>query len=263
MEESVTSRASYACTLCRQGKARLTTQRSQRRKERQGIRKLPFSDFFACFAAWREVVFDVHLFISGPASSILPMKVILASRSPRRLTLLKSAGFIVEVRPTHIDETPLPEESVTGMVARLSRSKALACDAATGVLTDTPIIAADTLVAIGNHVLGQPRDAAHAKTMLRQLSGHEHLVITGVCVRLGDRLAQQHVVTRVRFRALTDNEIDTYLAHNDVLDKAGAYAVQAGAASFIESIQGPLDNVIGLPVRCTLNLLRECKYHCN
>lgn len=240
-------------------KANQGSQRSQRRKERQ----LPFSDFFACFAAWREVVFDVHLFISGPASSIPPMKVILASRSPRRLTLLQSAGFTVEVRPSHIDETALPEESVPEMVARLSRNKALACDAAAGVLTDTPIIAADTLVAIGKHVLGQPCDAAHAKTMLQQLSGHEHQVITGVCVRFGDRLAQQHVVTRVRFRAFTDNEIDTYLTHNDVLDKAGAYAVQAGAASFIESIQGPLDNVIGLPIRCTLNLLAECQHHGN
>jgi len=181
------------------------------------------------------------------------MKISLASRSPRRLTLLQSAGFAVEVRPSHIDETPLPEESVTDMVNRLSRNKALACDAP----ADTPIIAADTLVAIGEHVLGQPCDLTHAKAMLQQLSGHQHQVITGVCVRLGDQLAQRNVVTRVRFRTLTNSEIDTYLAHNDVLDKAGAYAVQAGASSFIESIQGPLDNVIGLPVQITLQLLAE------
>lgn len=181
------------------------------------------------------------------------MKVILASRSPRRLTLLQSVGFSVEVRPSHIDETPLPEESATEMVTRLSRNKALACDGPASM----PIIAADTLVAIGEQVLGQPCDAPHARTMLQQLSGHEHQVVTGVCVRLGDRLAQQYVVTRVRFRALADSEIKTYLAHNDVLDKAGAYAVQAGAASFIESIQGPLDNVIGLPVHCTLKLLAQ------
>jgi len=181
------------------------------------------------------------------------MKIILASRSPRRLTLLQSAGFTVEVRPSHIDETPLPEESVTDMVNRLSRNKALACNAPAGI----PVIAADTLVAIGEHVLGQPGDLTHAKAMLQQLSGHEHQVITGVCVRLGQHLSRQHVVTRVRFRTLDDNEIDTYLAHNDVLDKAGAYAVQAGASSFIESIQGPLDNVIGLPVQTTMQLLSE------
>jgi len=181
------------------------------------------------------------------------MKIILASRSPRRLTLLQSAGLTVEVRPSHIDETPLPDESVTDMVARLSQDKALACN----VPVDTPVIAADTLVAIGGYVLGQPRDLAHAKTMLQQLSGQEHRVITGVCVCFGEQHAQQNIETRVRFRTLTDAEIDTYLAHNDVLDKAGAYAVQAGAASFIESIDGPLDNVIGLPVHITLKLLSD------
>jgi len=183
------------------------------------------------------------------------MEIILASRSPRRLALLQSAGLAVEVRPSHIDETPLADESVTEMVTRLSRNKALACVAPVGI----PVIAADTLVAIGSHVLGQPRDLAHAKSMLQQLSGQAHEVITGVCVRLGDQLAQQQVVTRVRFRTLDKDEIDTYLAHNDVLDKAGAYAVQAGAASFIESIDGPLDNVIGLPVRMTLQLLSEIR----
>ena len=181
------------------------------------------------------------------------MKIILASRSPRRLTLLQSAGFTVEVRPSHIDETPLPEESAMDMVTRLSRSKALACNAP----ADTPVIAADTLVAIGEHVLGQPRDLTHAKAMLQQLSGHEHQVMTGVCVRLDEHVAQQNVITSVRFRTLSNNEIDTYLAHNDVLDKAGAYAVQAGASSFIELIQGPLDNVIGLPLLTTLKLLSD------
>jgi len=183
------------------------------------------------------------------------MEIILASRSPRRLTLLQSAGLAVEVQPSHIDESPCPGESVTTMVQRLSRSKALACSTS----NNTPVIAADTLVATEKQVLGQPCDQAQAKTMLQQLSGIEHQVITGICVRLDDRIAQQHVVTRVRFRAISDNEIDTYLAHNDVLDKAGAYAVQGGAASFIESIDGPLDNVIGLPVRTTLQLLSEIR----
>jgi len=183
------------------------------------------------------------------------MQIILASRSPRRLTLLQHAGFAVEVRPSHIDETPLANEPVSAMVDRLSRDKALACDAP----DDIPVIAADTLVAIGAHVLGQPRDLAHAKTMLQQLSGHEHQVITGVCVRLGHQLIQQQITTKVRFRDLTETEIDTYLAHNDVLDKAGSYAIQGGAASFIAAIEGGLDNVIGLPVRTTLDMISELK----
>jgi len=183
------------------------------------------------------------------------MEIILASRSPRCLTLLRAAGLTVEVRPSHIDETPLPEESVNDMVERLSHNKAMACNAP----PDVPVIAADTLVATGPHVLGQPSDMAHAKTMLQQLSGHEHRVITGVCVRLGEQVEQHQVITKVRFRALSTNEIDTYLAHNDVLDKAGAYAIQGGASSFIIAIDGPLDNVIGLPVHTTLKLLSECK----
>ncbi len=183
------------------------------------------------------------------------MEIILASRSPRRLTLLQSAGLAVEVQPSHIDETPFPGEPVNAMVKRLSREKAIACNAPAGM----PVVAADTLVAIGKHVLGQPRDLRHAKTMLKQLSGAEHQVITGVCVRLNDRLMQQHVATHVRFRTVSTDEIETYLAHNDVLDKAGGYAVQGGAASFIESITGPLDNVIGLPVRTTLDMLAELR----
>ena len=179
------------------------------------------------------------------------MELILASRSPRRLSLLQAAGLAVEVRPSHIDESPLPDESVLQMVERLSLGKAMACDAPAHV----PVIAADTLVALGDMALGQPRDLAHAKRMLLQLAGREHQVMTGVCVRMGERCLQQQVITRVRFRAVDEQEVDCYLLHNDVLDKAGAYAVQGGAASFITAITGPLDNVIGLPVRTTMDML--------
>ncbi|GAV21264.1 septum formation protein [Mariprofundus micogutta] len=184
------------------------------------------------------------------------MEVILASRSPRRLMLLQSAGLAVEVRPSHIDETPLPGETVAEIVARLGREKAMACEAA----PDIPVIAADTLVAINGKPLGQPADLAKAKAMLMELSGNTHHVFTGVTVRLGDRIQADLVQTRVVFRQLSSEEIDTYLAHNEVLDKAGSYAIQGGAASFIEAIEGPLDNVIGLPVRSTLNILAKITF---
>lgn len=180
------------------------------------------------------------------------MEIILASRSPRRLQLLQAAGLAVEVRPSHVDESPLPEETVEAMVQRLSRSKALACTE-----SSVPVIAADTLVALDHEALGQPADLAAAKAMLQRLSGRRHEVLSGVCVRLGDRLEQALVRTTVRFRNLSEPEIDTYLIHNEVLDKAGAYAVQGGAAGFIEAIDGPLDNVIGLPVQATLQLLQR------
>ncbi len=178
------------------------------------------------------------------------MEVTLASKSPRRLQLLQAAGFAVEVRPSHVDEMPLPGEAVDAMVQRLCRTKAAACP-----VNDHPVIAADTLVALHGEALGQPEDMRAARVMLQKLSGQAHQVYTAVCVRLGDRMLDGMATTTVRFRDLDEREVDIYLAHNDVLDKAGAYAIQAGAASFIEEVAGPLDNVIGLPVGLTRELL--------
>jgi septum formation protein len=181
------------------------------------------------------------------------MHVILASRSPRRLTLLQNAGLSVEVCPSHIDETPMAGETVETMVTRLSLAKAEACN----ISANIPIIAADTLVSIRGQVLGQPENLQQAKQMLQQLSGHKHHVLTAVCVRFGTQSTCKTVTTSVVLRSLTEREIDTYLNFNEVLDKAGSYAVQGGAASFIEAIDGPLDNVIGLPVRTTLNMIEH------
>ncbi|MDQ6954620.1 MAG: Maf family protein [Mariprofundaceae bacterium] len=180
------------------------------------------------------------------------MEVILASKSPRRLHLLQCAGLAVEVMPSHIDENPRKGESVPDMVMRLCQQKAKAC-----AVEDRPIIAADTLVSLHGEALGQPDDLEHAKHMLQRLSGQRQSVLTAVCVRLGFQILTERVVTYVQFRDISDAELDIYLAHNDVLDKAGAYAIQAGAASFITQLEGPLDNVIGLPVRQTLNMLKK------
>jgi len=180
------------------------------------------------------------------------MEVILASKSPRRLQLLQCAGLAVEVMPSHIDETPLSNESVPDMVMRLCQEKARACP-----IEDRPIIAADTLVSLQGEALGQPNDLTHAKEMLQQLSGQRQSVLTAVCVRLGTHILTERVITHVQFRDISAVELDVYLAHNEVLDKAGAYAIQAGAASFITQVDGPLDNVIGLPVTQTLNMLKK------
>ncbi|MCF7821771.1 MAG: Maf family protein [Mariprofundaceae bacterium] len=180
------------------------------------------------------------------------MEVVLASKSHRRLQLLQAAGFAVEVRPSHIDETPLAGESVDKMVQRLCHLKAEACP-----VDDSPVIAADTLVAIDGKVLGQPADMSEAKAMLQQLSGREHQVFTAVCVRLGQHVLHGMAETRVQFRHIDAHELDVYLQHNEVLDKAGAYAIQAGAASFIEAVDGPMDNVIGLPLALTRELLMK------
>lgn len=183
------------------------------------------------------------------------MNIILASQSPRRLLLLVSAGYVVNVRPSHIDETALAGESTQSMTLRLCQEKALACKTEEKL----PIIAADTLVAVNGEALGQPKDLAEAKSMIRKLAGRTHHVFTAVCVRMGDIYKSEVVTTSVCFRDITDEEIDVYLQHNDILDKAGAYAIQGGASSFITAIEGSLDNVIGLPVKQTTALIQEVK----
>jgi len=180
------------------------------------------------------------------------MQVILASRSPRRLLLLQAAGLAVEVRPAHIDETLYPQEDVASAVERLAVAKAEAIGPC-----DSPVIAADTLVALNGIALGQPADRREARSMLQSLSASRHQVYTGVCVRFGHIIRQQSVCTEVCFTPLTPGAIETYLEHNEVLDKAGAYEIQGGAASFVKQVNGPLDNVIGLPVQITLNMLQE------
>ena len=187
------------------------------------------------------------------------MDIILASQSPRRLFLLEAAGLNVTVRPSFIDESPLQGESALMMAERLCKLKAQACAAD----DMTPVIAADTLVAVGVDVgveaLGQPRDLYEAKSMIRKLSGNKHQVHTAVCVRLGEVYRTQTVTTDVNFRSISEAEIEIYVQHNDILDKAGAYAIQGGASGFITGIKGSLDNVIGLPVPTTLDLIAQVK----
>lgn len=183
------------------------------------------------------------------------MKIILASQSPRRLALLQAVGLDVVVRPSHIDETAKPEESAKAMTKRLCREKALACVA--HIEEQALVVAADTLVEIDGEALGQPKELADAAAMIRQLSGRVHHVHTAVCVACGDLSVVQMETTAVEFRHVSEAELQIYLAHNDILDKAGAYAIQGGASHFIIGIDGKMDNVIGLPVSVTLALIDD------
>ncbi len=172
------------------------------------------------------------------------MSLILASASPRRKELLALFGVPFEIRVADIDETMDPKARPFDEVARLSREKALAVPAEAGDV----VVAADTIVVLEDRVLGKPKDAAEAKTMLRALSGRDHQVMTGFTVLRDGRAVTHTEVTDLHFRELSDREIDRYVASGEPMDKAGAYGIQGGAALFCTHMAGDYYNVMGLPV---------------
>lgn len=184
--------------------------------------------------------------------STRPGTLVLASASPRRRELLEAAGFQLEVRPADIDEDVLPSEDPSAMVRRLAEAKAAAVAARLregAAAGNTIVIAADTTVSLGPTIFNKPIDDDDARRMLSVLSGKEHQVSTGYCVRMVDGASHARViVTTVRFRNLNDDDIERWLALGQHRDKAGAYAIQGAAASLVAAVHGSLTNVIGLPL---------------
>ncbi len=187
--------------------------------------------------------------------------LVLASGSPRRRQLLKGAGLDFAVRAADIDETPLLDEAPTAYVRRLSIEKAAASAASPLASTADVIIAADTTVEVNGLILEKPLDDDDAYGMLRRLSGRSHQVHTGVTVSVARDGARRSstilVTTEVTFVPLTDEMIDWYLATGEANDKAGAYGIQGAAAAFVESVDGSVTNVVGLPLAETLATLRD------
>lgn len=171
-------------------------------------------------------------------------KLILASTSPRRAELLRSAGLPFTVRPPNADEKLHGGETPVEYAVRTAHEKADSLPAPPG----TVILGADTVVAAEGRILGKPSDADDARAMLRLLSGKMHEVITGVCLRSADKTICFHVTTAVLFRDLSDEEISDYVATGEPLDKAGAYAIQNRAAGMVRRIDGSYSNVVGLPL---------------
>jgi septum formation protein len=184
--------------------------------------------------------------------------LVLASASPRRQELLRNAGITFEVQPAHIAEDPLPEETAKHCAERLAREKALA------VASHRPndvVLGADTVVTIDGHILGKPIDAADAARMLRLLSGHQHQVITGVCLAFDRHISVASETTLVTMNEQTEKEIADYIASGEPMDKAGAYAIQGRASRWIPRIEGDYFNVVGLPVVLVFRMLREIGVH--
>jgi septum formation protein len=174
--------------------------------------------------------------------------VILASASPRRKELLRSLVDEFEVVVSDVDEDALTVPDPWATAERLAEAKATAVLA---LRPDAVVVGGDTVVAVRNsewEQLAKPASFEDACTMLRKLSGREHVVVTGVCVASADGVRTASETTKVRFRNLTDEEIRAYVATGEPMDKAGGYAIQGGAKGFLESVEGSLSNVIGLPV---------------
>ena len=172
------------------------------------------------------------------------MQLILASGSPRRRELLALFGHPFTVHPADIDETMDPKKKPFDEVARLSWEKALAVPREEGDV----VVAADTIVVCDDKILGKPKSEEEAKAMLRLLSGRAHQVMTGCTVLYENKAETFTEVTQVHFRALSQGEIDRYVATKEPMDKAGAYGIQGGGALFCEGIEGDYYNVMGLPV---------------
>ena len=190
---------------------------------------------------------------------MLMEKLLLASGSPRRAEILRAVGWPFEAFVTHIDETLLAGERAEDAVKRLALEKAEAA-AAAQQQTQLLVLGADTTVVVDAEILAKPQDDGDARRMLRLLSGRWHDVLTGVAlVRTGSEGLRTvaYERTRVRFGAMSDEEIDWYIRSGEPFDKAGAYAVQGRAALFIEEIRGDYWNVVGLPVRLVYKLARE------
>ncbi len=176
------------------------------------------------------------------------MKLILASASERRASILRDAGIPFTLMSSTVDETPGPGESPHDLVQRLAAAKAdLVAARAVGPAI---VIAADTIVTLEGHIFGKPRSTDDARHMLEKLSGLTHAVVTGVAlIRLPDAERLTFVEsTLVHFAALSAREISRYLATGEPHDKAGAYAIQGRAGRYVSRIEGCYFNVVGLPL---------------
>ena len=187
-------------------------------------------------------------------------KFVLASGSPRRLALVNQAGIEPDaLRPGDVDETPKRGELPRACATRLARNKAEAALALVRLdeeLKGAYILAADTVVAVGRRILPKAETLDEAAQCLRLLSGRNHRVHTAVClVTPKETFRQRHVETRVRFKRLSDQDIEAYLASGEWRGKAGGYAAQGIAGTFIVKIVGSFSNVVGLPLYETMALL--------
>lgn len=181
--------------------------------------------------------------------------IILASASPRRRALLTASGLSPLIVPQDVDEALRPGESPIAYVARVARDKATAYRNKPDAVAGAIVVAADTTVALDGEVLAKAADVKEAEEMLAKLSGRTHYVHTAVCVARKDRVFERVVTTAVSFRVLNPAHIRAYVAGGEPMDKAGAYGIQGDGGALVDKVEGSYTNVVGLPLRETLELI--------
>jgi septum formation protein len=182
--------------------------------------------------------------------------IYLASASPRRRALLAQIGVEHQVRAVEVDERVVPGEAPAQYVTRLAVAKAQTLWTQLDRTEGVAVLGSDTSVAIGNEILGKPRDQAHGREMLQQLSGRTHQVYTAVALRVDAGCESRLSISDVTMRTLSVDEMDAYWLTGEPVDKAGGYGIQGAAALFIERISGSYSGIVGLPLYETGELLK-------
>ena len=182
------------------------------------------------------------------------MKIILASNSPRRKELLKAYNIKFDVIPSDITEVLCPQLTPAENVMELAKQKAL--DVYNKCQTPF-ILAADTVVVYDNQILGKPKDEEDAFRMLKLLSGKTHQVITGVAFLSLEGVESSYEISNVTFKEITDNDILEYIKTNEPMDKSGSYDIKGIGAKFVQSYDGDFDNIVGLPMKLVLDILKK------
>lgn len=183
------------------------------------------------------------------------MRIILASKSPRRVEILKNIGAEFEIMPANADESVPPGLTPGEAVKHISRVKAI-CIAEKIADKNAFIISADTVVVIDGEIIGKPHDERHAFEILGRLSGRTHEVLTGFTLISGDKIYSDYEKTEVDFKRLTDDEVYRYIKSGEPTDKAGAYGIQEKGSVFVRGIRGDYFNVMGLPI-CKIACVSE------
>ena len=182
-------------------------------------------------------------------------KLILASGSPRRQQLLRQIGVEPEVFPVDAEEIKIGNPADVVQINAIKKA-----ETAAKLRPEETVLAADTIVAFENKILGKPGDEAEAFAMLKMLSGNVHSVFTGIAAYENGQLKYQVVESKVYFFELTDNAIKGYIATGEPMDKAGAYGIQGKGAVFVKAIAGDYNNIVGLPVAALKNIMKIGDY---